>query len=252
MISVVIPVSNGENTVARAIDSVLLQDVQAEVLVVNDCSTDGTKAVLQPYIDRGQIRYLENPVNGGVAASRNYGVSEARGEYVAFLDADDYWLEGKLSAQLKRLQETGDVICSTARNLICPGNPKDGQIIHMPDRVTYRRILGCNSIACSSVLLRTDVAREFPMECDSVHEDYLTWIRILKKYGTCSGIDVPYLQYRLSTMGKSGSKLHSAAMTYGVYRKAGMSVVRSLSCFCRYVVHGIWNYYGPKKRIEKE
>lgn len=252
MISVVIPVYNGEKTVARAIDSVLLQDTETEILVVNDCSTDGTKAVLQPYINRGQIRYLENPVNSGVAASRNYGVSEAVGEYVAFLDADDYWLEGKLSAQLKRLKETGDVICSTARNLICPGNPKNGQIIHMPSRVTYRQLLGCNSIACSSVLLRTDVAREFPMECDSVHEDYLTWIRILRKYGTCSGIDVAYLQYRLSTTGKSGSKWHSAAMTYGVYRKAGMSIVRSLICFCRYAVHGIWNYYGPNKRTDKE
>ena len=86
------------------------------------------------------------------------------------------------------------------------------------------------------------------MACDAVHEDYLTWIKVLKKYGTCSGIDVPYLQYSLSTTGKSGSKLNSARMTFGVYRKAGMSFLQSCGCFIRYACHGVWNYYGPAKR----
>ena len=140
------------------------------------------------------------------------------------------------------------MICSTARRLCCPGSAKDGQIIHMPGRITYQELLGCNSIACSSVLMKTEVAREFPMACDAVHEDYLTWIKVLKKYGTCSGIDVPYLQYSLSTTGKSGSKLNSARMTFGVYRKAGMSLLQSCGCFIRYAFHGVWNYYGPAKR----
>ena len=247
MISVVIPVYNGAATVCRAIDSALAQQTDTEIIVVDDCSTDDTVSMLRPYMDRAQIRYHRNDRNSGVAASRNTGVSMAKGEYVAFLDADDAWLPGKLTAQLKRLAETDDVICSTARRLVCPGNPKHGQVIHMPERVTYRELLGCNHIACSSVLLRTSVAREFPMACDSVHEDYLTWLRILKKYNTCAGIDVPYLEYTLSTSGKSGNKLHSAAMTFGVYKKAGLSPVQSICSFIRYALHGVWNYYGPKK-----
>lgn len=248
MISVVIPVYNGEKTVGRAVRSALVQDTDTEILVVDDCSTDGTKKALEPFVKRGEIRYIQNERNLGVAETRNRGVAEARGEYVAFLDADDYWLEGKLSAQLARLRETDDVICSTARRLCCKGSARNGQIIHMPDRVTYRELLGCNSIACSSVLIRTEVAREFPMACDSIHEDYLTWLKVLKKYHTCSGIDVPYLQYSLSDSGKSGSKLHSAKMTFGVYRKAGLSFLQSCGCFVRYALHGVWKYYGPGKR----
>lgn len=248
MISVVIPVYNGEKTVGRAVESALLQDVEKEILVMDDCSTDDTFKALAPYAEQGQIRYIRNEKNLGVAETRNRGVALAEGEYVAFLDADDCWLEGKLEAQLKLLKQTGDVICSTARQLCCPGSAKDGQIIHMPERVTYEELLGCNSIACSSVLMKTEVAREFPMTCDSVHEDYLTWLKVLKKYRTCSGIDVPYLQYSLSTTGKSGSKLHSARMTFGVYRKAGMSFPQSCGCFIRYAFHGVWNYYGPAKR----
>ena len=248
MISVVIPVYNGENTVARAVESALKQDAEMEILVIDDCSTDKTAEVLRHYMDTQQISYVRNEKNLGVAESRNRGVALAKGDFVAFLDADDFWLEGKLGAQLERLKATGDVICSTARRLCCPGSAKDGQIIHMPGRITYQELLGCNSIACSSVLMKTEVAREFPMACDAVHEDYLTWIKVLKKYGTCSGIDVPYLQYSLSTTGKSGSKLNSARMTFGVYRKAGMSLLQSCGCFIRYAFHGVWNYYGPAKR----
>ena len=248
MISVVIPVYNGEKTVGRAVESALKQNVDKEILVIDDCSGDNTAMVLQPYVEKQQICYVRNEKNVGVAETRNRGVAMAKGEFVAFLDADDCWLEGKLEAQLKRLQETGDVICSTARRLCCPGSAKDGQIIHMPERITYQKLLGCNSIACSSVLMKTEVAREFPMACDAVHEDYLTWLKVLKKYHTCSGIDVPYLQYSLSTTGKSGSKLHSARMTFGVYRKAGMSFLQSVGCFIRYAFHGVWNYYGPAKR----
>lgn len=248
MISVVIPVYNGEKTVGRAVESALLQEVEKEILVIDDCSTDGTENVLKSFAENPQVHYVKNERNLGVAKTRNRGVELAKGEYVAFLDADDCWLEGKLEAQLKRLAETGDVICSTARQLCCPGSAKDGQIIHMPERVSYRDLLGYNSIACSSVLIRTEVARELPMDCDAVHEDYLTWLKVLKKYRTCSGIDVPYLRYSLSTSGKSGSKLHSARMTFGVYRKAGLSLVKSCECFVRYAFHGVWNYYGPKKR----
>lgn len=247
MISVVIPVYNGAATICRAVDSALAQQTDTEIIVVNDCSTDATKEVLAPYVESGRIRYHENTENSGVAVSRNTGVALARGEYIAFLDADDAWKPGKLKAQLKRLDETGAVICSTARRLVCPGNPKDGQIIHMPELVTYRELLGCNHIACSSVLVKTDVAREFPMACDSVHEDYLTWLRMLRKYDVCAGIDVPYLEYTLSTSGKSGNKLHSAALTFGVYKKAGLSGPQCVLSFIRYALHGVWNYYGPKK-----
>lgn len=248
MISVVIPVYNGEKTIARAIRSALAQETEKEIIVVDDCSTDDTAAVMESFAKEKQVRYCRNEKNLGVAQARNRGVMLARGEYVAFLDADDYWLEGKLAAQLEGLEKTKDVICSTARQLCCPGSPKHGQIIHVPARITYRRLLGCNSIACSSVMMKTEVAREFPMVCDHVHEDYLTWLKVLKKYHTCTGIDVPYLQYSLSDSGKSGSKLHSAKMTFGVYRKAGLSLLQSCGCFVRYALHGVWNYYGPGKR----
>lgn len=248
MISVVIPVFNGEKTIARAVDSALVQQVEMEVIVINDCSTDGTAQILEKYAVDSRVRLFTNSSNLGVAETRNRGVDAARGEYVAFLDADDWWEEGKLAEQESILANTGGVICSTARRLSCEGTGKDGQIIHVPAKVTYRSLLGHNSIACSSVVVRADVAREFPMAHSEIHEDYLTWLKILKKYKVCYGVDKPYLNYSLSTEGKSGSKLHSAKMTFGVYRQAGLNRVVSSVCFAAYALHGLWNYYRPVRR----
>jgi teichuronic acid biosynthesis glycosyltransferase TuaG len=248
MISVVIPVFNGEETIVRAVDSALRQQVSLEVIVINDCSTDRTAEILRRYDADGRVRLLDNPSNLGVAETRNRGVDAARGDYVAFLDADDWWEEGKLAEQERLLARTGGVICSTARRLCCKESGKNGQIIHVPEKVTYHSLLGHNSIACSSVVIRMDVAREFPMAHSEIHEDYLTWLKILKKYRVCYGIDKPYLNYSLSTVGKSGSKLHSAKMTFGVYRRAGLGLLASCLCFAAYALHGVWNYYRPRRK----
>ena len=105
-----------------------------------------------------------------------------------------------------------------------------------------------NVIGCSSVLAKRSVLLEFPMEKDECHEDYLDWLRILKKYRTACGVDEPLLKYRLSSTGKSGNKLHSAGMTYRVYRELGMGTFRSLYCFACYAVNGVRKYYGKGKK----
>jgi glycosyltransferase involved in cell wall biosynthesis len=108
-VSVVIPFWNAGTFLREAVDSVLAQTLPAwELLLVDDGSTDRSSAIAQEYARRQphRIRYLEHEghQNRGVAASRNRGVREARGEYVAFLDADDAWLPRKLEEQLAILE----------------------------------------------------------------------------------------------------------------------------------------------------
>ena len=93
-VSVVIPVFNGATTVARAVDSALVQDFEGfEVIVVDDGSSDSTPEALEHYGDR--VRIIRQRKQGPPIA-RITGSAAARGEYLAFLDADDVWLQGKL------------------------------------------------------------------------------------------------------------------------------------------------------------
>lgn len=242
LVSVVMPAWNCAGMIGKAIDSVLAQDIPLELIVVNDTSPDDLDAVMQRYVSDSRVRYVKNEHNLGASGSRNRGVALAKGVYVAFLDADDWWEKGKLKKQLQRLKATGAVLCSTGRELLTPDGAQTGRVIGVPEEITYRKLLHHNCINCSSVVLRTDVAREFPMEHEDSHEDYILWLRILKKYGRAVAVNEPLLKYRLSSKGKSGSKLQSARMTYRVYRYVGMSRWQALLCFCMYAVNGVWKY----------
>ena len=244
MVSVVIPAYNSANRIHLALDSALAQDVPLEIIVIDDCSRDNLDEVMERYLQFPQIRYFKNPENLRVAATRNRGVSLARGAYVAFLDSDDYWEKGKLQKQLALLAETGAVMCSTARELMNPDGSLTGHIIPVQTEYTYRDLLRQNPINCSSVVIRTAVAREFPMHHDDAHEDYLMWLEVLEKYGRCCAINEPLLKYRVTSTGESGTKLNSARMTFMTYRYKGFSFFRSMLYFVSYAFHGFRKYFS--------
>ena len=106
-ISVVIAVYNGQEHIAETIDSILKQTLPPiEIIVVNDGSTDGTLAVLQPYLDR--ITVVDS-VNHGVEFARNLGASRATGDWIAFCDHDDVWLPEKLEKQARLILAAPDI-----------------------------------------------------------------------------------------------------------------------------------------------
>jgi glycosyltransferase involved in cell wall biosynthesis len=102
MYSVIIPTYNRCKLLPEAIDSVLLQDYPAiEIIVIDDGSSDTTaRMIAQKY---PYVRYLYQP-NQGPASARNRGIAESTGEFIAFLDSDDIWLENKITLELSLLQ----------------------------------------------------------------------------------------------------------------------------------------------------
>lgn len=243
LVSVIIPVYNGASYICQSIESALCQQVPLEIIVINDRSTDTTEKVLEKYHNDSRIRCFKNDRKLGASGSRNKGIQLARGHYIAFLDADDWWEPEKLKRQLSLLEKEHAVLCSTARRLVHPDGSPMNKIIHVPSKISYLTLLKHNCINCSSVLVLKDVAAEFPMEHEDSHEDYIMWLKILKKYKYACGIDEPLLNYRLSASGKSGSKLKSAKMTFKAYRYMGFGILKSILCFCSYAIHGILKYH---------
>lgn len=243
LVSVIMPAYNCTKYIRQALDSALVQDVPMEILVINDRSKDDLDSVMLEYKEYPQIRYLKNEKNLGVAETRNKGVALAKGEYVAFLDADDVWAKDKLKKQLKLIREKGTVICSTARELMTIDGELTGYIIPVKTEYSYFDLRLQNQINCSSVLIKTEVAREFPMHHDDSHEDYLMWLEVLKKYRNGCAVNEPLLKYRVSSTGKSGHKWNSAKMTFLTYRYMGFGLFRSIMYFISYALNGIKKYF---------
>jgi glycosyltransferase involved in cell wall biosynthesis len=113
VVSVVLPVFNSVGTVEAAIGSVLDQRISGlEVLVVDDGSTDGSAASIEKFVSRPEVRVLRHPEgrNLSVTASRLLALTQARGEFVAFLDSDDEYLPGKLSRHIDILRRHPEVM----------------------------------------------------------------------------------------------------------------------------------------------
>jgi glycosyltransferase involved in cell wall biosynthesis len=102
--SVVIPTYNAENTIQRTINSILLQTiVPSEIIVINDGSTDSTEIAVKRLMEKHNIIKYFNQAKHGVSQARNRGIRESTGDYILFLDSDDYWLNNKVATHIDHL-----------------------------------------------------------------------------------------------------------------------------------------------------
>lgn len=244
LVSVVMPTYNCEQYIGTAIQSVLNQAVPLELIVIDDHSGDGTARVVGEFCQDSRVIYVYNEENLGVAQSRNIGMQMAKGKYIAFLDADDYWAENKLARQTALMEEKQAVLSSTGRELMDKEGHLSGRMIGIKPVISYKELLKGNVMNTSGVMVLTQVARRYPMEQEQLHEDYIMWLSILKDYDVAYGIDEPLLKYRVMKGTKSANKVKSAVMTFGVYRYMGLNVFQALYYFCFYAVRGIKKYFS--------
>ncbi|HEV2146728.1 MAG TPA: glycosyltransferase, partial [Longimicrobiaceae bacterium] len=177
-VSVVMPFLNAERFIGEAVESVLAQSYPHwELLLVDDGSTDGSGEIARGYAarDPDRVRCLSHPgrENRGASAARNLALREARGDLVAFLDADDVWLPEKLAEQVRLLDahpEVGALYGSTLFWYGWTGAPEDGARDWLPDlgvpvgttlappELLVRCIRGRAAVPCTcSIVLRREV-----------------------------------------------------------------------------------------------
>lgn len=242
-ISIIMPAYNASKYIEQSIQSVINQTyTNWELIIIDDCSTDGIDEIVRKYEVDIRIRFLKNQVNQGVSKTRNYGIREAKYDYVAFLDSDDVWLSEKLRLQVKKIEEGYSFIHTSVNymndsNIFYPGK------YIVPDKLTYKKLLFHNKISCSSVLTKKEYLIKHKMFDDKIHEDYSTWLRILRDGVIAIGINEPLLNYRLYKTSKSGNKTKTFRMSYGVYRQVGFGNVSSLFFTITHIVGSVFKYW---------
>lgn len=243
-VSVVIPAYNTQEYLGQTLCSVLAQSfTEFEVLVVDDASTDDTYRVAAAYAARDKrIRCFRNPVNRGVAFSRNFGIAQARYAWIAFLDSDDLWAADKLQKQVALLEKRPEIsLCYTGIRYSLRYAPA-GVPVHVPEALALRQLLASNVIPCSSVLVRRELVQAFPFQHDDAHEDYLLWLRLLREGTAACGIDEPMLIYRVRRGSRSVNKCRSAQMTWRTYRYFGLPAVQAARWMPFYAIGGLRKY----------
>lgn len=174
MISVVIPIYNSSEHIETCLDSLVAQTYQDfEVILVNDGSTDDGMTKVEPYKSQLKIKIIDQE-NQGPSVARNNGVKNAQGEWVAFLDADDYWLPQKLERQVQAIEKYPNAGLFSTNMLQAQHVDKNGM-----HKISFKQNLIKNYFGTSCVIVRKDLFEELGGFEPNVHhsEDYLLWLK---------------------------------------------------------------------------
>ncbi len=200
-VSVIIPTYNAARYITEAIDSALAQTHPvAEILVIDDGSTDDTEARVRHY--GGRVRYFHQP-NSGVASARNRGLEEARGDVIAFLDADDVWHPEKLRIQLTALAQRPDLGAVGTQRFDWPGDgypelDSTGTRISITP-ISWAKLVVKNTLDTSAIVVRSGLMKDIGQFDTRLQgpEDFDLWLRIAE-VAAIGQINLPLTGYRNS------------------------------------------------------
>ena len=212
LISIIVPVYHAAEYLAETMACVEAQTYPDwELILVDDCGGDASLSIMEEYRERSaageRIRILRNERNMGAAKSRNRGVQEARGRYLAFLDADDLWLPTKLEEELAFLQKREAAFVFTSYEFGDDAAKGTGRVVHAPGELDFRHALSRTVIFTSTVMFDTRKLDKSLIHMPDIgSEDTALWWSILKTGVTAHGLDRVLTIYRRPAESLSSNK----------------------------------------------
>ena len=227
LVSVIMPSYNAAGLIKRTIESVVAQSYKNwELLVIDDCSSDNTRDVVTMLArSDSRIRLVSlSKNNGAPAAPRNIGIRKAKGEWIAFLDADDIWHPRKLSLQLEMMRTIGVEFSCTQ---MCDFTHEDEIFFCDTSRILVEEIDFNKQrlrarIPTSSVVASRDLLLKVPFNEDPRYkavEDYHCWLRVHQEIIKSIKLKCQLLYYRKVPGQISGSKKYMLGRVYMVHKE---------------------------------
>lgn len=202
LVSVIMPSYNTAKYIAESINSVLNQTYSNwELIIVDDCSSDETDLIVKSFLSDKRIKYYKNPTNLGAALSRNRGLREASGTWIAFLDSDDLWKPTKLFEQINYMETNNYVFSYTNYSEIDADGNELGNVISGPKVITRKGFYRYCWPGCLTVMYNRDVIGLIQIDSIPKNNDYAMWLQV-SKYADCFLLDENLSYYR---RGRSGS-----------------------------------------------
>lgn len=250
LVSIIMPSYNTAQYIAETIGSVIRQTYQNwELIIVDDCSLDNTDDVVAPFLIDNRIKYLKNSKNSGAAVSRNRGLREAKGKWIAFLDSDDLWMPEKLEKQVCFMEKNGYHFSYTNYAEMSVSGIRNGITVTGPQKITKTGFFNYCWPGCLTVMYDKDVVGLIQIADIKKNNDYAMWLKVCRK-ADCYLLDEELALYRRGRVGSISTYSIKALIGwhYKLYRKAeGQNLVVALFNTGRNMVFGLYK----KKRYVK-
>ena len=245
MVSIITPSHNAEKFITKAIDSVRAQSYEEwEMIIVDDLSEDNSAAIVKAYAQKdSRIKLIQSTERKGAAGSRNRAIEAAQGRYIAFLDADDLWRPEKLEKQISFMQTNDLSFTYSSYDVIDQKDEVLTTFVTVPE-ISYESMLKTCSVGCLTAVYDREKLGKMYLPILPTKEEYVLWLRIMKKIGTTKGIVEPLAYYRVGQTSVSSDKANAALWQWRVYRNIeGLSLAKSLYYFINYVYYGLKKYH---------
>lgn len=221
LVSVITPLYNAERFIVETIESVQNQTYkQLEMIIVDDCSTDNGPSLIEEMSKLDpRIKLIRLKSNQGAAVARNTALNYAKGQYVAFIDSDDYWEPEKLRIQLECMKKNKVAFTYTAFSLVSEQGELIKEKTDVPDSLDYHSLLKNTAIACSTVVIDRFIVGEFNMPNVRKGQDTATWLKLMREKNIKAyGINKTLSHYRQVEDSISSNKLGALKRTWNTYR----------------------------------
>lgn len=241
-VSIVTPAYNAETVIGRCYSSIAAQTLTDwEWLVVDDGSTDQTTDVVAAIMEADpRIHLMSLDANQGAAVARNRAIDAARGRFVAFLDADDYWCPEKLELQVNFMIQSGEVFSYSSYSVESASGIRVATYIP-PARTTYQELLKTNVIGCLTAMYDRAFFGYVQMPLLRKRQDYGLWLELLKKADHAAAIPEVLAVYCKQKNSVSSNKLTAIPYTWAVYRDvAQLNVFASIYYLAHQLASGLW------------
>ena len=230
LVSIIMPTYNCGRFISETIESIQTQTyTNWEIVIVDDCSTDNTKEVVDKYIAKdNRIKYHCLESNSGAAVARTKSMELADGEYIAFCDSDDLWMPDKLEKQLAFMQKNDYAFSCTAYEQIDEESRSLNRIIKTIRRTDYNRLLLDCPVGNSTVMYNVKKMGKFEVPNIRKRNDDALWLQMLKKEKYIWGMPEVLMKYRIRSNSISSNKLKVVKYHWILYREIEhLSVLRS-------------------------
>ncbi|WP_298149933.1 glycosyltransferase family 2 protein [Flavobacterium sp.] len=232
LVSIITPSYNSGKFIAQTIYSVQAQTHRHwELLITDDCSTDTTVTIIEAFAAADpRIRLFRLNENAGPGVARNHSIQKARGNYIAFLDADDLWRPEKLERQLKFMHQNGAHFTFSFYDCMDEdGKPLDKRVA-APEFLSYRQLFFCNYVGNLTGIYDAGYFGKIPISAIKKRQDWIVWLTVLKKIRFAQPVPESLAVYRIRKQSVSSSKLDLLRYNFKVYRD--FHRLNGISAFC--------------------